>query len=185
MLHIGQNLKKIRELIGLTQIEFAQKIGATINQQKSYELNKAKPSLLYMERLAQLTGQTAGNLLNKEISEKELKLKVAGSFLDEVVKVDKVGEDEFIDAIQQKVFEPEIDYKAAYNQSIQLSLSALLEGQALLRTMMVETRDNTREIRKVMDGSAQLLKAYEQSIETAQKLMAQRTGSGKDKASKG
>lgn len=48
----GNELKSIRERIGLTQAEFSRKIGVSRNTYVSWELNKVKPSPLAWKSLS-------------------------------------------------------------------------------------------------------------------------------------
>lgn len=48
----GNQLKSIRERIGLTQAEFSRKIGVSRNTYVSWELNKVKPSPLAWKSLS-------------------------------------------------------------------------------------------------------------------------------------
>lgn len=68
MLHFPENLRLIRALAGMTQTEFAERIGYGVNKDMlySYESGKAKPKELIIDRIAQLAGTTPGYLKNKK-----------------------------------------------------------------------------------------------------------------------
>lgn len=80
---------------------------------------------------------------------------------------------------------PPVDYKATYEQSLQLSLAALLEGQALMHEMLKGTREDVKAIRLAVVPDPELLAAYEQSKQTAQKLRDQKKDTRTGKAGKG
>lgn len=68
MLHLKHNIKLIRGLSGKKQEDFIKLFqGVTIAMQKSYEGGKAKPDIVYMQQLAEYSGVTQHELLNKEL----------------------------------------------------------------------------------------------------------------------
>lgn len=67
MLHISTNIKKIRRLQDKTQEEFSKLLGVSIAMQKSYESGKANPDIVYIERLAALSGISFTDLMNMEV----------------------------------------------------------------------------------------------------------------------
>jgi transcriptional regulator with XRE-family HTH domain len=77
MLHLPNNIKIIRSLSGKTQEEFRGYFTrVTLAMQKSYEGGKAEPDSLYLQELSELSGVPVNDLMNKEITKKDVKLKV-------------------------------------------------------------------------------------------------------------
>jgi phage repressor protein C with HTH and peptisase S24 domain len=76
MLHISTNIRKIRKLLNRTQFEFADVMGVSLAMQKSYEGGKANPDTIYLEKLSELTGFRVSDLLNNDLSVREIVEKV-------------------------------------------------------------------------------------------------------------
>lgn len=76
MFHLPTNIKKIRNIYGKTQPEFATMLGVTTAMQKSYEGRKAKPDVVYIEKLADLAGVTVKEVTGTELSVSKLAEKV-------------------------------------------------------------------------------------------------------------
>jgi hypothetical protein len=77
MLHLPNNIKIIRSLSGKTQDEFRVYFTrVTLAMQKSYEGGKAEPDSLYLQELSELSGVSIKDLINKEITKKDVKIKV-------------------------------------------------------------------------------------------------------------
>lgn len=74
MLHINNNIRLIRELSGQTQAEFGKMFGANETKVKSYERGKAKPKSIFMLRLAKYAGITTSDLIDKKLSEDDIKI---------------------------------------------------------------------------------------------------------------
>lgn len=69
MLHLSNNIKIIRKLSGLTQDEFRKKFtGTSLAMQKSYELGKARPDVLYMQELADISGIPVDQIMKGRIT---------------------------------------------------------------------------------------------------------------------
>lgn len=77
MMHLGNNIKKIRKLKNETQEIFAERMGVTLPMQKSYERNKSQPDIIYMEKLEQMTGLSSRQLRTDAINTEILSKKVA------------------------------------------------------------------------------------------------------------
>ncbi len=54
---IDMNVKKIRKNLGLTQEEFAEKIGVAFSTINRWENDHRKPSKLALRRIEELTGE--------------------------------------------------------------------------------------------------------------------------------
>lgn len=76
MLHLGQNIRLIREAAGKTQAEFGRIVGANETKIKSYELERAKPKSVFLARIAQFAGISIKDLTDKVLSEKDIKIDV-------------------------------------------------------------------------------------------------------------
>jgi transcriptional regulator with XRE-family HTH domain len=63
MTTLGQNIRKYREAAGLTQNQIAGKIGVYNNALSQWELDKSRPSIETLEKLAGALGTTASKLL--------------------------------------------------------------------------------------------------------------------------
>lgn len=74
MLHLSSNIRLIRLLSGMTQEEFGQKMGANRNKQYTYEVNKAIPDELYMQRVADFANISIAELKGVELKEKDIKV---------------------------------------------------------------------------------------------------------------
>lgn len=86
MLHLSDNIKIVRKLLGQTQEEFIKHFtGVTVAMQKSYEGQKAEPGVMYMQELSHLAGVTIDKLTKGQLTKNDLK---------KVEKVDKVSEPE-------------------------------------------------------------------------------------------
>lgn len=73
MLHIQQNVRLVRKAAGMTQKEFAEKIGATEAIIKSYEGKKGiVPDEFMLARISRLSGVDKDSLLNKPLTEADL-----------------------------------------------------------------------------------------------------------------
>ncbi|MDP2804366.1 MAG: helix-turn-helix transcriptional regulator [Gallionellaceae bacterium] len=62
---LGSNVAKRRKELGLTQAEFAQKIGADIVTISRFETGSSLPSLLRLEAIAQALGLPLAELLSE------------------------------------------------------------------------------------------------------------------------
>lgn len=74
MLQLSGNIRLIRQVSGLTQPEFGEILSATKAMIISYEKEKASPNELFIKRLAQLVGVSEQDLLNKVLTEKDIKV---------------------------------------------------------------------------------------------------------------
>lgn len=73
MLHISDNIKIIRKLWGKTQKEFAEYFtGISEINQKSYELNRANPGVLYIIELSKMTGVSEEDLRDRRLDLNEI-----------------------------------------------------------------------------------------------------------------
>lgn len=72
MQFLPDNIKIIRLTSEKTQEQFAKLLGVSIHQQKSYERRKAKPDILYMQRLSEYSGLSSEDLMNKKITNKSI-----------------------------------------------------------------------------------------------------------------
>lgn len=62
---LGSNVAKRRKELGLTQAEFAQKVGADIVTISRFETGSSLPSLLRLERIANALGVPLAELLSQ------------------------------------------------------------------------------------------------------------------------
>lgn len=76
MLHLPYNIKIIRSLAGLNQAKFAEHLGVSLAMQKSYEIGKAAPDGLYLQRLSVISSVKEQDLKGKKIKEEDVSLKV-------------------------------------------------------------------------------------------------------------
>lgn len=73
MLHIAQNIRRVRLLKGDTQPQFAKRIGikgVTNDMVSSWERDIVPPNEVIIERIAKIAGVTAEMLMNEDISHK-------------------------------------------------------------------------------------------------------------------
>lgn len=73
-MHIGENIKLIRQVWGLKQPQFAKLLDATTAMIKSYENGNAQPKKLVEEKLSELSGIKLEELRNSKISIKSIKM---------------------------------------------------------------------------------------------------------------
>lgn len=87
MLHLKDNIKIIRALLGQTQLEFIKNFSGkiTIDMQKSYESGKAKPDILYIQELADISGVSEKDLLSKNLKKTDIKGEAAKVTKGEIV----------------------------------------------------------------------------------------------------
>lgn len=78
MLHLKDNIKLIRALLKQTQPEFIKNFTGkiTVDMQKSYESGKAKPDILYVQELTEMTGIPERELTSKKLIKGDLKAMV-------------------------------------------------------------------------------------------------------------
>lgn len=75
MLHLGQNIKLIRGLLGKTQPEFAKLIGLKLSNLKTYENTSVRPKVHIRKRIAAIAGVSVADLLQKDLTENDITLK--------------------------------------------------------------------------------------------------------------
>lgn len=75
MLHLGQNIKLIRGLLGKTQTEFAKMVGENLSNLKTYENTSIKPKVHIRKRIASMAGVSVADLLHKDLTEDDITLK--------------------------------------------------------------------------------------------------------------
>lgn len=73
MLHIAENIRLIRDLTGLSQSDFAEKIGLEVNKDMiySYESGKAKPKSVIIDKIAEIAEISKEDLQNKKLTVKD------------------------------------------------------------------------------------------------------------------
>jgi transcriptional regulator with XRE-family HTH domain len=76
MMHFARNIKLIRELSGLTQVEFATVLGTNKSNIKTYETTEVEAKGLIRRRLAKLAGVPVHYLSEKELTEKDIRLAI-------------------------------------------------------------------------------------------------------------
>lgn len=76
MLHLSQNIKLIRGLMNKTQPEFAKLIDENVSNLKTYERTGILPKVHIRKRIAELAGVSVNDLLGKDLSEKDITLRV-------------------------------------------------------------------------------------------------------------
>lgn len=64
----GENLKKARKAVGMTQIELARKTGVTERSVYNYEKNDRAPKISIVEKFASALGTSAEVLLDLDLS---------------------------------------------------------------------------------------------------------------------
>lgn len=67
---LGDNIKRIRKLKGLTQEDVAQKLDVSSKTISSWEINRTEPSMLHLEQLALLFGCNKSDLIDDENQQK-------------------------------------------------------------------------------------------------------------------
>ena len=72
MTHIGKNIKKIRNVKGLSQQSFAELFDLTRGNISSYEESRAEPKIEVMIRIAKYFGIPLSDLVEKDLSVNEL-----------------------------------------------------------------------------------------------------------------
>ena len=108
---VSQNIKQLRKRLGLTQEQFAEKIGTNRSLLGAYEEGRADPRLNNLLNMAKEFGGTVDMLISKELgllSDEELKdLQAAnadagnGDFKVLAITVDEAGQ-ENIELVPQK-----------------------------------------------------------------------------------
>ena len=63
---VGDRLRKAREAMGLSQGEFAERIGVSRKTLSGYEIGRIEPRLLVLRSVAMATGFTVDQLLGRE-----------------------------------------------------------------------------------------------------------------------
>lgn len=75
MSQIGRNIRLIRKIAGLTQVDFGKKFGASQAMMKSYEGKKGIiPDAHILARIARFAGVSNSDLLTKNLTEDDLHL---------------------------------------------------------------------------------------------------------------
>lgn len=59
----GQNIRKVRKALKLTQEEFAQKCGISLTSLRRYEANERQPNIATIENMAKSLNMTLGEFL--------------------------------------------------------------------------------------------------------------------------
>lgn len=155
MLHLNYNIRLIRKLSGKKQDEFVLLFkGVSVPMQKSYESGKAKPDIVYMQRLADYAGVNQKDLMGKQLRIDDVKLKT---------KVEKV------DAMEKE--KPgQLDDRAALNEAMatirgyNVFLQRMLESS--LEKMLKDQVDNSvltgellrRDFRREASGNSDVLR---------------------------
>lgn len=71
---VGNRIKHYREKIGMSQKDFAEKIGVSTNRASNWERGINRPDVDYLVKICEVLGITADELLEIDIKEKTLKL---------------------------------------------------------------------------------------------------------------
>lgn len=105
MLHLKDNIKKIRKAYNETQEKFATRMGVTLPMQKTYEGGKSNPDIIYLEGLSKVSGIAMEQLKNSNldyslISEKVAKVTNAKPVPDKLYGQAQISIQEYIDELR-------------------------------------------------------------------------------------
>lgn len=95
MENIGDKIRNLRKLRGLTQIELAEKVGRNPHTIKDYEKGRATPSIKALSLLADALGVSESQLVNGELPDIETKNKglISAQEMSEMMaKISSFGE---------------------------------------------------------------------------------------------
>lgn len=138
MLQIGRNIKLIRGLAGLKQVDFALLISENLSNLKTYETKDVMPKPHIQQRIAKIGGVTVEDLIEKKLTIDDIKINL------EVEKVKKGGREVFLSHSS-----PDLDYREKYIESLERENKRLqkdlgislgeLRHRALLALAIAET----------------------------------------------
>lgn len=96
MENIGDKIRKLRKLRGLTQPELAEKVGRNPHTIKDYEKGRAKPSVRALSLLANALGVSESQLVSGEVPAEEKKkgLISAQELSEMITTITSLGETE-------------------------------------------------------------------------------------------
>lgn len=98
MSHLSNNIRIIRALTRKTQTQFAALFGENITEamQKSYEGGKARPGILYMETLSEMSGVPMKHFYDRILSRSEILDNVERFLAEKVKKVEPEIEEDVV-----------------------------------------------------------------------------------------
>lgn len=143
MLHLSDNLKKIRGLLGITQQQFADKFKVTLAMQKSYEGGKAEPDLLYLTLISEFLGVVIKDLTSKNLSASFLKERV-----EKVTAIEIPANDQDFRELYYRQLEKNLKVEERLT-SIEQSLTQMItkgDGIALTEQILEGQRELYREL---------------------------------------
>lgn len=96
---IGDRIKELRQQLGFTQTELAEKVGLTYIQVGRYEKQKSKPSSQVLQKLAEALNTSADYLMNGD-SEQVASGKITDRGLLELFQAVEALEEDDIDMVK-------------------------------------------------------------------------------------
>lgn len=158
MLHLKDNLKLIRALLRQTQVEFISNFTGkiTVDMQKSYESGKAKPDILYIQELSDLTGISEKELTSKKLVKSDFKGMVEKELKVEKEKTTTARSSELLAAEEIKIFRGlvvaristiEANIRVLNNKLAELNEK--ITGEKATITL-IELEQTTREVAKML-----------------------------------
>ena len=74
MINIGKNIKLLRRRTGLTQSQFAESLGISVQDVSKWENGKAKPQVDMLKKLAIVFGVSVESLLDTSVETTDKKI---------------------------------------------------------------------------------------------------------------
>lgn len=143
LLHLPSNIVKIRKLKAKTQPAFAEIMKVPLTKQKSYELGRANPDILYIQRLMRISGLSENQLKNVNITEQAIV-----KALESVQKVQHDGDNDVEVPESHITIQTVIEKQNTFIEILNNTLArqnSLLERQANNIEVRVERTDTNLE----------------------------------------
>lgn len=142
-MQIATNIKKIRGFHKLTQEAFAEKFEVTLSNQKDYERGKAKPGILYLEKLVAFSGFSEKELLEKHLAEPEIK------------KRWKI--------VEGREENEEPDYQQLYIQSLQDQLRTADQDKKLLQDQLRAADEDKKYYQRIIETNLRTIQDLQET----------------------
>lgn len=179
MSHLGNNIKIIRALSKKTQPQFAALMGEEITEamQKSYESEKAKPSVLYMQALSELAGVPIKQLTDRELKRGDITIDIDKLSVEKVDEAKRQyiannplpGHATLQDLLDEK--EKRIAELATYKAELQADKDRLFNNNEILARALEKLGDVYELILANSNATKEKLDEMDQSMRINQNIM--------------
>lgn len=104
----GDVIREIRLSLGMSQVEFAAKLGISQSAVGMYEQNRRNPSPRILTKIAELAGMKAGDILNNDLTGNSSSMsKREQNLLEAFKKLDEDDQDIIIGKVKEMIRENE------------------------------------------------------------------------------